>query len=255
VAWFLAAHPDEQALVFEEVAAAFPAHGLPSLDTVLALPCLGRFVKEVMRLAPPVPVVCRTALTDDVLPGSGIKIPAGCSVDVSPFFTQRLPLIYGDDAEAFRPARWEEPLSAVKARAKALGSASLWAAQNAAFPMQRDAASAGRACPVDSPTKPAPPACPHAAEATPPAPVTAVAADDETLEQRIPPTGFMPFILGHRNCIGREFAWQEIVLTTAVMVRRFHWAYSKGQDPPRRGYGVTIMPKPALKFDVTVRED
>lgn len=46
-----------------------------------ALPYLTAVIKETLRASPPVPIDPKTCLSDDVLPGSGYKIPAGATFD------------------------------------------------------------------------------------------------------------------------------------------------------------------------------
>jgi cytochrome P450 len=63
-------------------------------------------VRETLRLWPPGLVGGRRAVDDFELLGH--RIPAGSTVLYSPYVTHRLPEVWGDDALAFRPARWTE---------------------------------------------------------------------------------------------------------------------------------------------------
>ncbi|XP_021748799.1 cytochrome P450 704C1-like [Chenopodium quinoa] len=60
---------------------------------------------ETLRLYPGVPVDGRTALEDDVLP-DGYKVMKGETVNYLAYTMGRMPYIWGDDAEEFRPERW-----------------------------------------------------------------------------------------------------------------------------------------------------
>lgn len=69
--------------------------------------------KKALRLMPPVPINARFARTDTVLPHGGgsdglspIFVAKGSRVFYSVWAMHRLPEIWGDDAEAFRPERW-----------------------------------------------------------------------------------------------------------------------------------------------------
>ncbi|XP_074264493.1 cytochrome P450 704C1 [Silene latifolia] len=60
---------------------------------------------ETLRLYPGVPVDGRSALEDDVLP-DGNKVKKGDDVYYIAYAMGRMPYIWGDDAEEFRPERW-----------------------------------------------------------------------------------------------------------------------------------------------------
>ncbi|XP_031127141.1 cytochrome P450 704C1-like [Ipomoea triloba] len=60
---------------------------------------------ETLRLYPAVPIDGRVAETDDVLP-DGFKVKKGDGVYYMSYAMGRMPYIWGDDAEEFRPERW-----------------------------------------------------------------------------------------------------------------------------------------------------
>ncbi|KAE9460039.1 hypothetical protein C3L33_08052, partial [Rhododendron williamsianum] len=60
---------------------------------------------ETLRLFPAVPVDGRCAETDDILP-DGFKLKKGDGVYYLAYAMGRMPYIWGDDAEDFRPERW-----------------------------------------------------------------------------------------------------------------------------------------------------
>ncbi|KAL4865155.1 hypothetical protein BDV12DRAFT_211224 [Aspergillus spectabilis] len=75
---------------------------------------LQHFLLEVLRLYPSVPINRRTANRPTTLPTGGgslgkdpIYLRAGDSVFYSPFVTHRRRDIWGEDAESFKPRRWE----------------------------------------------------------------------------------------------------------------------------------------------------
>jgi hypothetical protein len=74
-----------------------------------------------LRLYPSVPVNSRTALRTTIFPTGGGKdrqspvlIHKGAAVAYSVYSLHRRPDLYGDDAEDFRPERWEEELGLFK---------------------------------------------------------------------------------------------------------------------------------------------
>ncbi|KAM7260938.1 hypothetical protein ACFE04_026413 [Oxalis oulophora] len=63
---------------------------------------------ETLRLYPAVPTDGRVALVDDVLP-DGLKVKKGDGVYYISYAMGRMPYIWGEDAEEFRPERWLDP--------------------------------------------------------------------------------------------------------------------------------------------------
>jgi cytochrome P450 len=66
-------------------------------------------VKETMRLYPPVPSVGREALADCEI--DGYHLPKGAQIAVVPWMTHRDKRWFGDDADKFRPERWDNDLA------------------------------------------------------------------------------------------------------------------------------------------------
>ncbi|KAJ6528686.1 cytochrome P450 [Mycena vulgaris] len=95
----------------------------PTMDDLNNLPYLDCVVREVLRLHAPVPIIPRTALSDDVLPfgvgfvdGHGtvhdaLRIPAGTTILMSIGELNRDPRVWGSDAKEFIPERWESPIT------------------------------------------------------------------------------------------------------------------------------------------------
>jgi cytochrome P450 len=98
----LADDPHVQAGVAAELAA-LPAGGPADLAGVAALPYTRAVVDEALRLYPPAWVVTRRALADDVV--SGVEIPAGTLVVVSPWLLHRRAADW-PDPERFDPTRF-----------------------------------------------------------------------------------------------------------------------------------------------------
>jgi cytochrome P450 len=77
---------------------------------------------------------------------------------------------------------------------------------------------------------------------------------------------WMPFLVGKRNCIGRDFAMNELLIVMATLVRRYDITLSekvknaktgveeKQNLQPRRINKITVRPKVPLEFDLTLRE-
>lgn len=123
----------------------------PTMDELMALPYLDCVLRETLRLYPPVPQVSRQATKDDVIPlnkpyvdtqgkishsiqyvhfnsslhilenvgnlgtDSNVahcSIRAGDHIIISIAAINQLKKIWGDDAEEFRPERWNNPPSA-----------------------------------------------------------------------------------------------------------------------------------------------
>ncbi|PBK89446.1 cytochrome P450 [Armillaria gallica] len=98
----LAAHPEHQSIIREEVKHSYH-------DDYDSLPFMNAAIKEVLRFHPIVHTLTRTAPHDDVLPLTGSKplaIPKGQTLFCSAYLYNRLPSIWGADAEEWNPARF-----------------------------------------------------------------------------------------------------------------------------------------------------
>ncbi|KAK0635775.1 cytochrome P450 [Bombardia bombarda] len=109
----LARRPDVWGKLKEEVdrvlAGANPRH-----DSLKELTYHRYVIEEALRLYPPAPVLFRAANKTTLLPRGGgpdgrspVLVPRGTVVSCSTFALQRRRDIYGDDADEFRPERWE----------------------------------------------------------------------------------------------------------------------------------------------------
>lgn len=178
----LAQHRDVQAALHEELSAAFAVGTTPSADAVAQLPYLRAACLEALRFDPPVMALLRSCRSDDVLPTSGVFVPAGASIMLNIFGAHRNRRVWGADADAFRPERFlEQP---------------------------------------------------------------------ELAHHR---TAFLPFSVGRRHCIGREFAVQELCIGAALLCRNFEFAWPDGQPEPKRRAGIVVRPEPAVALLVSER--
>lgn len=69
-------------------------------------------------------------------------------------------------------------------------------------------------------------------------------------EERIPTGAFIPFGLGNRMCIGRDFAMFEGVIALAMLVRKFRFDAVETIEPLP---SVTVRPKHGLKLKLSAR--
>ena len=114
LAWTLfliAQHPG----VVERMAAelAFLNGAAPSYGDLFKLKYTRQVVEESMRLFPPVWVLSRTAINDDVM--GGLHIPAGSEILIFPYITHRHPK-WWRDPEGFCPDRFAAENSAARPR-------------------------------------------------------------------------------------------------------------------------------------------
>ncbi len=93
--WLLADNPAVVDRIAAELAAESP-EGPIDLDTLARLPVLRATVREILRLYPPIWLMARKAVNDDVL--DGFHVPAGTVCFFSPWLIQR------------DPAWWPDPL-------------------------------------------------------------------------------------------------------------------------------------------------
>ncbi|KAK6836942.1 cytochrome P450 3A5 [Apiospora arundinis] len=80
---------------------------LPSFAEIDALPYLHNFVREVLRVYPPAAIMFRQAAATDDVTIQGVRIPKGTSIDLVPAVASMGRAVWGADADAVRPERWE----------------------------------------------------------------------------------------------------------------------------------------------------
>ncbi|KAK0435452.1 cytochrome P450 [Desarmillaria tabescens] len=96
----LAVHPEHQSIIRAE---------LKQSNDYDSMPFLNAAIKEALRLHPIAHSLIRTAPRDDVLPlseGRTLAIPKGQTLVCSAYLYNRLPSLWGDDAEEWNPGRF-----------------------------------------------------------------------------------------------------------------------------------------------------
>ncbi|KAL9636695.1 MAG: hypothetical protein Q9204_002163, partial [Flavoplaca sp. TL-2023a] len=113
----LAQHPDVLAKLRHEIGSVVGlgmTSRLPDRNDLKRMKYLNLVCKEVLRLYPSVPINSRTALEATTLPTGGgpdgtkpVMIRKGEAVGYSVYVMHRLKKLYGEDADSFRPERWD----------------------------------------------------------------------------------------------------------------------------------------------------
>ncbi|KAJ7016522.1 cytochrome P450 [Mycena alexandri] len=113
----LSIHPSVQSKLREELLSLGTDN--PTMDELNSLPYLESVIRETMRLYPPVAFTVRTAMEDDVIPLSkpyldrngrsydSISVHKGTAIRIDIAAVHLDKDLWGDDAEDFRPSRWE----------------------------------------------------------------------------------------------------------------------------------------------------
>ncbi len=109
----LAHHPGAEARLRSELDEAYAADPAPTPLEIAGRPWLTACLDESMRLYPPAWLILRH--TDRAARLGGHDLPAGSTLVISPFVTQRIPALW-PDAEAFRPERFAPAGTAHPAR-------------------------------------------------------------------------------------------------------------------------------------------
>ncbi|KAG8762579.1 hypothetical protein FRC11_008701 [Ceratobasidium sp. 423] len=141
LAWtlfLLATHPDYQTSLREELTTfqgAIVDPYDPSIFSALdELPKLNNFIRESLRLIPPVHSSLRVAMEDDIIPTSepvrlrdgtfttdGVRIKKGTYVHIALEGINLVRDVWGEDATEFRPERWDNLPETVKANPSIYG--------------------------------------------------------------------------------------------------------------------------------------
>ncbi|KAK1230328.1 hypothetical protein PQX77_006583 [Marasmius sp. AFHP31] len=125
--YLLSAYPDVQRKLREEVSSIDTDS--PSMDRLNALPYLDAVVRETLRLLAPVSFTLRQAMDDDVIPlgapfvdrygrrYDSLEVKKGQTIIIPILAINKDKSLWGEDAEQFRPERWENLPEAVKSTA------------------------------------------------------------------------------------------------------------------------------------------
>ncbi|KAF4632102.1 hypothetical protein G7Y89_g6032 [Cudoniella acicularis] len=110
--YYLARRPDVVDKLHEEISKL--GYGRPSFEDLKGMKYLQWCLNEALRLFPIVPVNSRIAVRDTILPTGGgpdgkspVFVKAGQSVLYQVYVMQRRRDLYGEDANEFKPERWE----------------------------------------------------------------------------------------------------------------------------------------------------
>lgn len=103
--YILSVYPEVQQRMYEEARDVLNGR-TPTIDDLPELAYTKRVIQEVLRLYPPVWILTRDPIEDDMI--GGCKIPAGSTVMVNPYLVHRHPAFWGNP-EAFNPDRFLEP--------------------------------------------------------------------------------------------------------------------------------------------------
>jgi cytochrome P450 len=106
--YLLARHPQADARLAAEVDEVLAGEP-PTTEDIPRLRFTEWVVKETMRLYPPVPSVGREALADCEI--GGYHIPKGAQIALVQWMTHRDKRWFGEDADQFRPERWDNDLA------------------------------------------------------------------------------------------------------------------------------------------------
>ncbi|TFK26011.1 cytochrome P450 [Coprinopsis marcescibilis] len=118
----LSVNLDVQSKLREEILQAKADHGELLYDELHQLPYLDAVCRETLRLYPPASLVVRTTVADAILPlerplkcldgkeVTELAVPRGTNIALSILASNRDPLIWGPDANEWKPERWLAPL-------------------------------------------------------------------------------------------------------------------------------------------------
>lgn len=115
----LAIHPSIFTKLRTTILKDFSPDTQPTFSQLKSCRYLQHFIQEVLRLHPTVPVNNRFAVRNTTLPLGGgpdgkspVAIRKGQTVIFSVYLMQRRKDLFGEDAEVFRPERWEQRVPA-----------------------------------------------------------------------------------------------------------------------------------------------
>jgi len=142
---------------------------------------------EILRLYSAFPLLSRQSLQQEVF--NGVTIPKGTTYFLCSYFFHHSKELWGDDAEKFRPERWEDII-------------------------EKDI--------------------------------------DETGDgnRNLDDGKFVPFSIGPRGCIGRQFAACEGKIILSALIQKFKFSLIKGQEKVNAKVVVVLKPNPDIWLNV-----
>ncbi|OTA91948.1 hypothetical protein M434DRAFT_396775 [Hypoxylon sp. CO27-5] len=103
--YILATNPSIQDRLRSEINSLLKTNPEPDYDSIFGLPFLHNFLREVLRVFPPSYMAQREATRDLIIENT--PIPKGTQIDLIIPVTHQRPSIWGPDASAFDPDRWD----------------------------------------------------------------------------------------------------------------------------------------------------
>ena len=103
VIYMMARNPDKQAILRQEVLSVLGEQNHASPDTIAQMPYLRAWVRETLRLYPPIMILTRITSKDLIL--SGYQIPAGTELHLLAYQMSRDESVF-EEPNVFRPERW-----------------------------------------------------------------------------------------------------------------------------------------------------
>ena len=103
VIYMMARNPDKQAILRQEVLSVLGEQNHASPDTIAQMPYLRAWVRETLRLYPPLMILTRITSKDLIL--SGYQIPAGTELHLLAYQMSRDESVF-EEPNVFRPERW-----------------------------------------------------------------------------------------------------------------------------------------------------
>ena len=103
VIYMMARNPDKQAILRQEVLSVLGEQNHASPDTIAQMPYLRAWVRETLRLYPPLMILTRITSKDLIL--SGYQIPAGTELHLLAYQMSRDETVF-EEPNVFRPERW-----------------------------------------------------------------------------------------------------------------------------------------------------
>lgn len=103
--YLISQHPAVEQELCEEITTVL-GERIPTLADIPQLVCTKHIIQEAMRLYPPIWIIERRVIEEDII--GGYNIPAGSAVVISPYALHRHPAFW-EEPEKFNPSRFKSP--------------------------------------------------------------------------------------------------------------------------------------------------